>query len=351
MFKGGTSLSKVYRLIERFSEDIDLILDWRVLNGEDPLAERSRASQVRLNEAINQQAQAYIGGELLAHVTAALDEVCSCEIETDDLHVINVRYPAAFPDAYLRPEVRLEIGPLASWLPHEERTIQCYAAEAFPQVFERRECSVKVIKAERTFWEKATILHHEVHRPVGNPQPPRYSRHYYDVAKMAESPVKNAALTNLELLTDVVEFKERFYPRGWARYDLARPGSFRLVPEGHTQHVRLMEMDAAALTFADESFDIVYAPYFVNCVSDPLKVVREMHRVCKPGGKIVILNHFRSTNWCMSKFDRVLSPLTVHIGFKMDLDLPGFLAQTGLQPISIEKVSLPFWSLVICSRD
>ncbi len=233
MFKGGTSLSKVYRLIERFSEDIDLILDWRVLNGEDPLAERSRASQVRLNEAINQQAQTYIGRELLAHVTAALGEVCSCEIETDDLHVINVRYPAAFPDAYLRPEVRLEIGPLASWLPHEERTIQCYAAEAFPQVFERRECSVKVIKAERTFWEKATILHHEVHRPVGNPQPPRYSRHYYDVAKMAESPVKNAALTNLELLTDVVEFKERFYPRGWARYDLAKPGSFRLVPEGH----------------------------------------------------------------------------------------------------------------------
>ena len=125
----------------------------------------------------------------------------------------------------------------------------------------------------------------------------------------------------------------------------------RRVSRKGLQHVRLMEMDAAALTFADKSFDIVYAPYFVNCVSDPLKVVREMHRVCKPGGKIVILNHFRSTNWCMSKFDRVLSPLTVHIGFKMDLDLPGFLAQTGLQPISIEKVSLPFWSLVICSRD
>ena len=107
------------------------------------------------------------------------------------------------------------------------------SSEAFPQMFERRECLVKVIKAERTFWEKATILHHEAHRPEGNPQPPRYSRHYYDVAKMAESPVKNTALTNLKLLTDVVEFKERFYPRGWARYDLARPGSFRLVPEGH----------------------------------------------------------------------------------------------------------------------
>ena len=118
------------------------------------------------------------------------------------------------------------------------------------------------------------------------------------------------------------------------------------------QHVQLMEMDAAALTFADASFDIVYAPYLVNCVSDPLQVVREMRRVCKPGGKIVILNHFRSTNWFMSRFDRALTPLTVHIGFKSDLDLPGFLAQTGLQPVSIEKVSISrLWSLVICNRD
>ena len=118
------------------------------------------------------------------------------------------------------------------------------------------------------------------------------------------------------------------------------------------QHVQLMEMDAAALTFADASFDIVYAPYLVNCVSDPLTVVREMRRVCKPGGKIVILNHFRSTNWFMSRFDRVITPLTVYVGFKMDLDLPGFLAQTGLQPVSIEKVSISrSWSLVICSRD
>jgi len=233
MFKGGTSLSKVYRLIERFSEDIDLILDWRMLSGEDPLAERSKTSQERLNEAINKQARAYIGGKLLANVSAALSDVCHCEIETNNLHVINMRYSPAFPDKYLRPEVRLEIGPLASWLPHEERTIQCYAAEAFPQVFERRECPVRVIKAERTFWEKATILHHEAHRPTDNPQPPRYSRHYYDIAKMAESPVKNAALANLELLANVVKFKERFYPRSWARYDLAKPGSFRLVPEGH----------------------------------------------------------------------------------------------------------------------
>ena len=233
MFKGGTSLSKVYRLINRFSEDVDLILDWRVLTGEDPLADRSKTRQDKLNKAINEQAQTYIGGELLQRIGSALGGICRCEIGGDDQHVINVRYPGAFPDTYMRPELRLEIGPLASWLPYEERTISCYAAEVFPDIFEKRECPVRVIKAERTFWEKATILHHEAHRPEGNPQPPRYSRHYYDLARMAESPVKDAALAELELLASVVEFKQRFYPRTWARYDLAKAGTIRLVPEGH----------------------------------------------------------------------------------------------------------------------
>jgi len=233
MFKGGTSLSKVYHLIERFSEDIDLVLDWRILSGEDPLAGRSKTKQAQLNAALNEQAQKYIGGELLRLVEVALDRVCGCRVDADDPHVIDIYYPAAFPDAYLRPEVRLEIGPLASWLPYEEHRISCYAAEAFPDVFEQRECGVRVISAERTFWEKATILHHEAHRPEANPQPPRYSRHYYDLAKMAQSPIKAQALADTGLLANVVEFKQRFYPRGWARYDLAQPGTLKLVPEDH----------------------------------------------------------------------------------------------------------------------
>jgi hypothetical protein len=125
MFKGGTSLSKVYHLIERFSEDIDLVLDWRVLSGEDPLAERSKTRQARLNVVLNEKAQQYIGGELLRMVEGALDGVCDCSVDGDDPHVIGISYPAAFPDDYLRPEVRLEIGPLASWLPYEERKISC----------------------------------------------------------------------------------------------------------------------------------------------------------------------------------------------------------------------------------
>jgi phosphatidylethanolamine/phosphatidyl-N-methylethanolamine N-methyltransferase len=118
------------------------------------------------------------------------------------------------------------------------------------------------------------------------------------------------------------------------------------------RNIRLLEMDAAHLTFADDSFDIVYAPYVISVVPDPVQVVREMRRVCRPGGKIIVVNHFRSPNPILSCLERAMSPFTVHLGFKSDLDLPGFLAQADLQPISIEKVNFPrLWSLVNCRKD
>jgi phosphatidylethanolamine/phosphatidyl-N-methylethanolamine N-methyltransferase len=125
----------------------------------------------------------------------------------------------------------------------------------------------------------------------------------------------------------------------------------RVAREG-LRNVRLLEMDAQSLTFADGSFDIVYAPYLVSVVPDPVAVALEMRRVCRPGGKIIILNHFRSANPILSRLERAISPFTVHIGFKSDLDLPAFLAQAALQPISIEKVNVPkIWSLVTCIKD
>jgi phosphatidylethanolamine/phosphatidyl-N-methylethanolamine N-methyltransferase len=116
--------------------------------------------------------------------------------------------------------------------------------------------------------------------------------------------------------------------------------------------MRLLQMDAADLKFADDSFDIVYAPYLISVVPDPVKVAKEMRRVCRPGGRIIFLNHFLSPNGVLSRIERLISPFTIHIGFKADLDLPAFLAQAELQPVSIEKVNVPrIWSLVTCVKD
>jgi phosphatidylethanolamine/phosphatidyl-N-methylethanolamine N-methyltransferase len=114
---------------------------------------------------------------------------------------------------------------------------------------------------------------------------------------------------------------------------------------------RVAVMDAAAMTFPDDSFDIVYAPYLISVVPDPVRVAREMYRVCRPGGRLVILNHFKSGNPLLSRIETAISPLTVHIGFKSDLDLQGFLTQAHLTPLAIEKVNLfRMWTLVTCTK-
>lgn len=229
-FKGGTSLSKVFGLIGRFSEDIDLILDWREVVQDDPNAERTRTQQTKFNEATNAEAINYIDTVLQPQVQQCIGDLCTCSIDVANPHAINIRYPAAFGDTYLRPEILLEIGPLASWLPSDVFAIQPYAAQQFARVFERPSCNVPTILAERTFWEKATILHQEAHRAEDKPIPPRYSRHYYDLARLALSNVKNIALADLEMLAAVVAFKQRFYPSAWAQYELAKPPTVKLVP-------------------------------------------------------------------------------------------------------------------------
>jgi phosphatidylethanolamine/phosphatidyl-N-methylethanolamine N-methyltransferase len=125
----------------------------------------------------------------------------------------------------------------------------------------------------------------------------------------------------------------------------------RLTRKGVT-NVRLLEMDATKLRFPDNSFDLVYAPYVISVVPDPVAVALEMRRVCRPGGRFVFLNHFRSPNRLLARIEQAISPFTVHIGFKADVDLPGFLAHAGLSPVSIERVNVPrIFSLVTCIKE
>ena len=264
VFKGGTSLSKVFGLIDRFSEDVDLILDWRLLGygpgQQNPFREFDSATQRdRFNKLFNEQAADYIAGTLmheLNRVFAACPDVGGA-VDDGDPQAVNVAYPAAFSEDYLRPEVRLEIGPLASWIPSDRHIVQPYSAQTFPRVFDDPDCPVVAISAERTFWEKATILHQQAHRTSA--MPPRYSRHYYDMTKLADSKIKGAALANLELLQDVVTFKQRFYPSGWARYEDAKPGTFRLIPaEERVDELRRDHRDMGVMIFGQRpEFDLI----------------------------------------------------------------------------------------------
>lgn len=241
VFKGGTSLSKCFNLIHRFSEDIDLAVDFGKLgftDNRDPRQDGlSNTKRQRLLNEMLIACRSYIAGPFLEVLTARIGDVLGdkgwvIEILSDDPHSVEFEYPGALDSRldYIHPRVVLELGTHAEPIPHSVCLIQPYAAEHYPHVFSQPSCSVITVVARRTFWEKATILHAEYYRSLEKPLPSRYSRHYADMASMAEASVKDEALGDLDLLREVCIHKDRFYHCGWARYMEACPGSFHLLP-------------------------------------------------------------------------------------------------------------------------
>lgn len=257
VFKGGTSLSKVYRAIERFSEDIDLSVSPETLGL--PQTELATLTRTQADRWM-QQAEAACGDfvrqqmqpRLEAIITAALGSRNDAWLEfvidpQTNSPVLHFYYPCAEPKGfeYLRRSVKLELGSLTDQQPTGRHSIRPWVAEELPSAFEDWQCEVVALELERTFWEKATILHAEYHRPIERATPSRFSRHYADMASLAIHSVAATALSLQELRERVVMWKSRFFGSGWARYDLAKPGTFRLVPT--SERIADLEQDYDAM--------------------------------------------------------------------------------------------------------
>lgn len=233
IFKGGTCLSKVYGLIDRFSEDIDLILNW---SGAEIVKEwqssDGKVGRKKVMEALDEWNVIQVAGTILPTVQQFCGELCSASVPEKTPEVVLINYPRIFESAYIRPEIKLEIGPKAAWDPNEAHVIKPYIAEQYPHLLNDAEVEVRATSAERAFWEKVTILHAQAQR--SSELPKRYARHYYDVVMMARNTVlKQRAYADVELLYRVASFKHYFYRAGWADYPNAKPGSMHLMPAGH----------------------------------------------------------------------------------------------------------------------
>lgn len=270
-FKGGTSLSKAYDVIERFSEDIDLILDWNGLSNDDPIAHRSKTSQEKLNGQLNINAQTVIAHELLPDLQKTLSPLFQITLDKNDPHTINLTYPTIFAAGYLRPVIRLEIGPLAAMLPMQQCSIKSYAEKLFPQVFTQTKITVPTISIERTFWEKLTILHAESHRPQNKALPSRYARHYYDVWCLSRSTYIDTTLQDISLLDEVVKFKQRFYPASWANYELANAQYLQLMP--NVAHHNALKKDYDSM----KEMIFGHAPEFEQLLQDIEQLQTRIH--------------------------------------------------------------------------
>lgn len=266
IFKGGTSLSKAYAAIERFSEDVDLSLsrgDLGFTDSRDPEEEGiSKNESRRRIKALVTTCQETIHNRLLPELRADFTSVIgdrgwSVEMDTTDPQTVIFTYPRSelgspIPRA-IRPAIRLEMGARSDDWPAEDREIRPYAAEALPRPFTVvPSCRVRVLDARRTFWEKATLLHAEFHRPLRNAAPDGLSRHYYDVYRLSQGDIGRQTLQRYDLLERVVLHKRLFFASAWAHYETASPGGFHLVPpEGRETALRADYARMREMIFGD----------------------------------------------------------------------------------------------------
>jgi hypothetical protein len=245
VFKGGTSLSKVYGVIDRFSEDIDLSMSPAFV-GADEAAFEAMKSRTQRDAALSRM-QAQCGERTRTLLMPRLEAAIVEHLGTRKGHapwlryeddaaarspVVHFEYPSTEGGGfdYLRREVKLELGSLTDQRPTEQHAVRAWVVDDFPAAFTDWHCQVTALELPRTFWEKATILHAEHHRPEDQATPDRYARHYSDMARLLGQESAGAMLADYATCARVVEWKTRVFARQWARYELAKPGTFRLLP-------------------------------------------------------------------------------------------------------------------------
>ncbi len=243
VFKGGTSLSKVFGVINRFSEDIDLSLAPAFLGLDEPHADAglSRGQANKWMERAEAACTTVVREKLAPEIATAI-EMClgrskgpwlTFEVDIGSHSpVLLFHFPTTQPTAleYLKRSVKLEFGSLTDQRPTGSHAVRPLIAEVLPDVFSDWRCEVVALDLHRAFWEKATILHAEHHRPTDKPTPDRFARHYADTAALAVHADASGAISRSELRDRVVHWKSCFFGSAWARYDLAIPPTFKLVP-------------------------------------------------------------------------------------------------------------------------
>lgn len=254
-FKGGTSLSKGWKLIERFSEDIDIVIDRAALDYPDAdtldqAAGSSRRKRVLagIKTACRKAVQDRIAGLLRTHLAASLAGGLEWDLISDesdpDGQTLLFLYPSLFApsDRYVQQIVRIEMGARSDTEPTETVAIVPYIAEAFPELIANAETPVRAVSPVRTFWEKALLLHEEWHRPAGSrPRGAYMARHYYDLFRLIEAGVAARAGADLDLFASIVRHRSVFFRYGWIDYSALKRGSLRLVPDA--AHISGWESD------------------------------------------------------------------------------------------------------------
>ncbi|GHT25128.1 nucleotidyltransferase [Bacteroidia bacterium] len=234
VFKGGTSLSKAWGLIDRFSEDIDLAINREFFGFSGDI---SRTQVGKLKDASSK----YLSGDFLLSLKAVFANAGKNDVELsvvdrktpdDDPVKIAVIYPSvAEYSAYVKPHVLLEIGSRSMMEPSSLRSFRSMIGLEFPNLpFADEDISIRCVNPERTFLEKLFLLHEEHQRPPEKMQIKRKSRHFYDIYRIAQTDFAEKAITNKKLYMSIVAHRERFSKLGGVDYASHFPPNLNPIP-------------------------------------------------------------------------------------------------------------------------
>lgn len=261
-------LSKVFGVIQRFSEDADLSVSPVFLGFTEKDLDEAPSATARLKrmKALAQACEEWVLHRFQPALEASIAEILGSapspapwlRFEMDPMAGtpnLWFNYPSALPQpgGYIAKRVKLELGSLTRQQPTGAHIIQPMLAEVLGQAFPDFSMSVVALELERSFWEKATILHAEYHRPPNQAIRDRVARHYTDVAALWRHSSRTKAMARMDVLQDVVRHKSRFFASGWANYATAIPGSFHLVPPMHRHGALARDLEAMRPMFLSEA--------------------------------------------------------------------------------------------------
>jgi len=246
-FKGGTSLSKAFHIIDRFSEDIDITIDYKAFNCEDPFSEEISKTKIKnislkLRSMVTQHIKETIVPYFEKIILEQFGRNYSSVKLDEDGETLHLYYPSIIEQksGYIIDSVKLEFGGRNMTIPNNTKTITTDVSKylsnlSFPVA------QVTILSPQKTYWEKITLIHAECNRPTLKEDTNRISRHWYDVAMLAKHEIGKKALNNRNLLNEVIKVKKKFYNSGFAKYDDCLNGNLRLVP--NKNHLKLLKED------------------------------------------------------------------------------------------------------------
>ncbi len=246
VFKGGTSLSKAYGAIRRFSEDVDLTYDIRTIapdlvnTNEDNPVPQNRSQGKKWSAQARERLPVWVRDQALPVISQRLkDDKLNATAEAKDDKIFVTYDPLETGSGYVSPAVMLEFGARSTGEPSEIHEVVCDAAQ-YLEMLEFPTAKPKTMKAERTFWEKATAIH--VFCVQGKLKGERFARHWYDLVRLDDAGIVEKALKDRKLAAVVAEHKTWFFSEKDSAgsvidYRAAVSGALKLVPEGETRNV------------------------------------------------------------------------------------------------------------------